>query len=103
MFVPYTGKTHQLRVAAKSMGIALIGDPIYSDGTAGVNDSQATRAPRTMLHASGISIPSVSDDGDGDDDSVNIWCPPQFFDDPSIIGDDSEESSSEASALDEAV
>jgi hypothetical protein len=30
-----------------------------------------------MLHASGISIPSICDDSDNG--SVNIWCEPPFF------------------------
>jgi pseudouridine synthase Rlu family protein len=78
MFVPHTGKTHQLRVAAKSMGIALLGDPLYSDGSVGVNDgTESFPVPRTMLHASGISIPSIRDDSDNG--SVNIWCEPPFF------------------------
>ena len=85
MFLPFTGKTHQLRVAAKSMGIALLGDPIYSDGTAaagrGRGDSHSTSTARTMLHASGISIPSLCDN----EDSVNVWCPPPFFDEESSI------------------
>jgi tRNA pseudouridine32 synthase/23S rRNA pseudouridine746 synthase len=31
---PLTGKTHQLRVALKSLGSAILGDPLYSDGEA---------------------------------------------------------------------
>lgn len=30
---PYTGKTHQIRVALKSIGAPVAGDPIYSDGS----------------------------------------------------------------------
>lgn len=40
---PHTGKTHQLRVALKSLGAAILGDPLYSDGT--------TNGDRTYLHA----------------------------------------------------
>ena len=68
LFRPYTGRTHQLRVAAKAMGIALLGDPIYKDGQ---DDIVATR---TYLHASGISIPSI--DGEAE---INIWNPPLQF------------------------
>lgn len=38
---PYTGKTHQLRVALKSIGSAIVGDNIYS----------GTPADRLLLHA----------------------------------------------------
>ncbi|WP_413110437.1 TIGR01621 family pseudouridine synthase [Thaumasiovibrio sp. DFM-14] len=40
---PHTGKTHQIRVALKSIGSGIIGDPIY--GSAAVN------ADRGYLHA----------------------------------------------------
>jgi tRNA pseudouridine32 synthase/23S rRNA pseudouridine746 synthase len=72
LFRPYTGKTHQLRVAAKSMGLALLGDPIYKDGGAGA-EVEAPR--RTYLHASGIELPPL----DGHD-SVCLWTPPPFED-----------------------
>jgi len=66
MFQPYTGRTHQLRVAAKSVGLPLTGDPNYSDGSDSRSDV------RTCLHASAIHI-----DFD-DEDPVTIWCPPMF-------------------------
>jgi len=75
MFRPYTGKTHQLRVAAKAMGIPLLGDPIYKDGGAN-NEDVATVTTRTMLHASGIHIPEFLDQPE-----ISIWCPPTFFHD----------------------
>lgn len=40
---PHTGKTHQLRVALKSLGAAILGDPLYSDGS--------LDGDRTYLHA----------------------------------------------------
>lgn len=40
---PYTGKTHQIRVALKSVGSAIVGDPIYNSAD---ND-----ADRGYLHA----------------------------------------------------
>ncbi|OEU11543.1 pseudouridine synthase [Fragilariopsis cylindrus CCMP1102] len=88
MFRPYTGKTHQLRVAAKSMGIPLLGDPIYKDGGNGGNSSTSTSSSRTMLHASGIQIPAFLDHNE-----INIWCPPTFFDDndDDIIDDDDDD------------
>ena len=71
LFRPYTGRTHQLRVAAKAMGIALLGDPIYKDGQV-YNDDNPIPA-RTYLHATGIAIPSLEDE-----DPINIWHPPPF-------------------------
>ncbi len=48
-FRPETGRTHQIRVhALLGLGHALLGDPIYGNGTG---------APRTMLHASTLTIP----------------------------------------------
>lgn len=47
-FRPETGRTHQIRVHAQlGLGHALLGDPIYGDGKG---------APRTMLHASALTI-----------------------------------------------
>eukprot|EP00980_Cylindrotheca_fusiformis_P001272 scaffold332_cov117-Cylindrotheca_fusiformis.AAC.32 len=71
LFRPYTGRTHQLRVAAKAMGIALLGDPIYKDGQGGTTEESTLR--RTYLHAAGISIPSL----DGEDE-IYLWHPPPF-------------------------
>ena len=72
LFRPYTGKTHQLRVAAKAMGIPLLGDPIYKDGSSFSQTPQQQQ--RTHLHASGISIPPL----DGHE-AIHLWCPPPFF------------------------
>ncbi len=47
-FRPETGRTHQIRVhAAHAFGHALLGDPIYGDGTG---------AGRTLLHAAGLVV-----------------------------------------------
>ncbi|UTA46433.1 pseudouridine synthase [Simiduia sp. 21SJ11W-1] len=44
---PHTGKTHQLRVALKSQGVSIVGDPIYDQAPAA-----ETQAPvRGHLHA----------------------------------------------------
>ncbi|WAJ69099.1 TIGR01621 family pseudouridine synthase [Catenovulum adriaticum] len=43
---PYTGKTHQLRVAMKSLGVSIIGDDIY----------QGEKADRLYLHAFCLSF-----------------------------------------------
>ena len=47
---PETGKTHQLRVALKSIGAAIIGDPIYATGIA------KSAADRCYLHAWQLSF-----------------------------------------------
>lgn len=69
------------------MGLPLLGDPIYKDGSS-KNDSTTSREnnnaaediiltpPRTYLHASGILIPPLLDNPE----SVAVWCPPQFTD-----------------------
>jgi len=43
---PYTGKTHQLRVALKSLSAPILGDTLYAGST----------APRTYLHAFALSF-----------------------------------------------
>ena len=48
-FHPETGRTHQIRVhAASGIGLALLGDPVYGDGSG---------AARTMLHAARLEVP----------------------------------------------
>jgi tRNA pseudouridine32 synthase/23S rRNA pseudouridine746 synthase len=64
LFRPCTGRTHQLRVAAKSVGLPLAGDPIYSDGF-------AERLPQTCLHATGLHVTM-------EDDDITIWSTPPF-------------------------
>jgi 23S rRNA pseudouridine1911/1915/1917 synthase len=48
LFKPYTGRTHQLRVHAKSMGYPIIGDTLYH--------SQPNNCERMLLHAWKLQI-----------------------------------------------
>ena len=63
LFRPLTGKTHQLRVAAKSIGLPLLGDPIYRDGvstsTSTSTSSSSNYYYRTCLHAMILHIDHV--------------------------------------------
>ena len=62
LFQPHTGKTHQLRVAAKSMGLPILGDPYYKDGDSGFTE-------RTYLHAAAFHVKL-------DEEDLAVWCPP---------------------------
>ncbi len=52
---PITGRTHQLRVHMRSLGIPIFGDPLYN------KKSYPLFAPRLMLHASKIVVPAEID------------------------------------------
>ena len=85
LFQPHTGKTHQLRVAAKSLAIPLLGDTRYGGGRllASVDndddddddDSDVSNWDRTYLHASAIHFNLKNNHGSSD---VTIWSPPPF-------------------------
>lgn len=49
-FKPHTGRTHQIRVHAQSMGWPILGDPIYGSG-------RREESPPLHLHARAIVIP----------------------------------------------
>lgn len=68
LFRPHTGKTHQLRVAGKSLGLPILGDAVYGDA----EDAMMTR--RTYLHAAALHVHL-------DGEEIAIWCPPYWFDD----------------------
>lgn len=47
---PHTGKTHQIRVALKSLGAPILGDGLYGDAVASLN------VDRTYLHAYALAF-----------------------------------------------
>lgn len=63
LYLPHTGKTHQLRVASKSLGLPILGDPIYS------NSHEAKQMARTYLHALALHVTLNGE-------SVTIYNPP---------------------------
>jgi tRNA pseudouridine32 synthase/23S rRNA pseudouridine746 synthase len=72
LFRPHTGKTHQLRVAAKSLGTPILGDLTYSDAT------EAKCMQRAYLHSLALSVVIK-------DETISIYNPPkQWFQDDSI-------------------
>lgn len=79
LFQPQTGKTHQLRVAAKSLGIQILGDIRYSGGHlhatkegGDIDEGTFNDWNRTYLHASAIHFQL------DENESVTIWSPPPF-------------------------
>ena len=94
LFQPHTGKTHQLRVAAKSVGLPILGDVRYGGGRVCVADTTVDETTptitspfdnelfdRTYLHAAAIHF-------ELDNEEVCIYSPPPFghlFDSPSEL------------------
>lgn len=64
---PFTGKTHQLRVAMKSLGAPIDGDQRYG----------GAQAERTFLHAYALTF-------DDQGQSVRLLCPPDDGDWPTL-------------------
>jgi len=58
---PHTGKTHQIRVAIKSVGSAIVGDPIYNP---------SSQSDRGYLHAFALKFPYL-------EDTFEIICDPR--------------------------
>ena len=67
IFQPHTGRTHQLRVAAKSIGIPILGDPNYSDG----ESTSKYATSRTFLHAIAFHLQLNKE-------QISIICAPKF-------------------------
>ncbi|SHO56389.1 TIGR01621 family pseudouridine synthase [Vibrio quintilis] len=61
---PRTGKTHQIRVALKSVGSAIVGDPVYNP---------ASHADRGYLHAYGLRF-------DYQGEQFSFTCDPREYD-----------------------
>lgn len=70
LFRPYTGRTHQLRVAAKSLGLPIIGDSYYGGGTNDIAQTKESKL-RTFLHSAALHIQLR-------DETITIWDPPPF-------------------------
>lgn len=83
LFHPHTGKTHQLRVAAKSVGLPILGDKMYADAI------DAQNYERTYLHALAMHVNVNGED-------VAIWNPPDWF---HLIGDDKNGNSAEGAMI----
>lgn len=77
LFRPYTGRTHQLRVVSKSLGLPLLGDPLYTT-TASTQD-RGPQFPRTCLHATGLHIPAEHLNEGGMLEDLTLWSPPPFL------------------------
>ncbi|WP_199171563.1 MULTISPECIES: RluA family pseudouridine synthase [Luteimonas] len=48
--IPWTGRTHQLRVHLQAIGHPILGDALYAD------PAQQARAPRLLLHATSLAL-----------------------------------------------
>jgi len=66
LFRPHTGKTHQLRVAAKSVGMPILGDQTYSDTI------EAKCTKRAYLHALALHVVLNGE-------TVSIYNPPTLW------------------------
>ena len=71
LFQPKTGRTHQLRVAAKSIGLPILGDSRYGGGRVVMTPGDDSH-DRSYLHACAMSFTL-----DGNEPTT-IWSPPPF-------------------------
>ncbi|KAL9178324.1 hypothetical protein ACHAXT_001752 [Thalassiosira profunda] len=77
LFQPHTGRTHQLRVAAKSVGLPILGDARYGGGRLETSTADGTDWDRTYLHACAMHF-QLSPFGRRRRHDVTIWSPPPF-------------------------
>jgi len=68
LFRPYTGRTHQLRVASKSLGLPILGDEMYSGDAVNAKSME-----RTYLHAVALQV-NIRDE------NITIFNPPSWYD-----------------------
>jgi tRNA pseudouridine32 synthase/23S rRNA pseudouridine746 synthase len=77
LFKPETGKTHQLRVHAKSLGSALLGDKMYGNTT----KSNGIDIDRMYLHACAIRVPRLKVEEESEEnyntEPFQLVCPPK--------------------------
>lgn len=66
-----SSSSHQIRVAAKSSSIPILGDDRYGGGSLDIYDSSADWN-RTYLHATAIHLEL------DDNEHITIWSPPPF-------------------------
>ena len=75
LFRPHTGKTHQLRVAAKSLSMPILGDQTYSDA------KEAKMMKRAFLHALALHVNVKGE-------NIAIYNPPSSWFQSNGIGGD---------------
>jgi tRNA pseudouridine32 synthase/23S rRNA pseudouridine746 synthase len=77
LFKPETGKTHQLRVHAKSLGSALLGDKMYGN----TRKSNGIDIDRMYLHACAIRVPRLKVEEESKEnyetEPFQLVCPPK--------------------------
>jgi tRNA pseudouridine32 synthase/23S rRNA pseudouridine746 synthase len=91
---PYTGKTHQIRVALKSIGSAIVGDPIYNNAD-NVSDRGYLHAFAIRFHYNNQAFEFICNPRDCDNfgalwqhtttaDAIEQWLSPWQLDWPRI-------------------
>ena len=67
LLLPRTGKTHQLRVALKSLGAPVLGDALYADAAAAALEARAYISPTSPLYLPYICPTELGRDQVGED------------------------------------
>jgi len=57
----HTGRTHQIRVHMQSLGLPLLGDPLYGFKEKAFVEATGVRVPRVMLHAACLTFHHPAD------------------------------------------